>query len=294
MSKIRKLFIFIIFSTFIIAQNKDDVTKELTVFRTTDYKSYIGSIEKEFSDSTSIKTYNGDNYTFANYEILFTFPFTGRVKNGRLQKKDPNSSFYLFSPSAFAIESGNLYCRDFCLFYPSLNYGLANIVSAQAGLFWYPGMDYENTPFVGNLKLTAFETNIFSLAAGVTYVNLPVIQKERIYSTGFAFVTGTLGNRYNHASVSAGLGYVQKESEWVREDKPIIVAAGNLRLFNSVSLVTENWFFPDEKIDNSLISVALRFFGKQIAVDVGATFTVNSIQEKVNPVPVINFTYHLR
>ena len=294
MSKIRKLFIFIIFSTFIIAQNKDDVTKELIVFRTTDYKSYIGSIENEFTDSTSIKTYNGDNYTFVNSEILFTFPFTGRVKNGRLQKRDPNSSFYLFSPSAFAIESGKFYCRDFCLFYPSLNYGLANIVSAQAGLFWYPGMDYENTPFVGNLKLTAFETNIFSLAAGVTYVNLPVIQKERIYSTGFAFITGTFGNRYNHASVSAGLGYVQKESEWVREDKPIIVAAGNLRLLNSVSFVTENWFFPDEEIDNSLISVALRFFGRQIAVDVGATFTVNSIQEKVNPIPVINFTYHLR
>jgi hypothetical protein len=293
MSKIRKLFIFIIFSTFIIAQNKDDVTKELTVFRTTDYKSYIGSIEKEFSDSTSIKTYNGDNYTFVNSEIMFTFPFTGRVKNGKVQKKDPNSSFYLFSPSAFAIENGKLYCRDFCLFYPSLNYGLANIVSIQAGLFWYPGMDYENTPFVGNLKLTAFETNIFSLAAGVTYVNLPVIQKERIYSAGFAFVTGTFGNRYNHASVSAGLGYVQKESEWVREDKPIIVAAGNLRLLNSVSIVTENWFFPDEKIDNSLISVALRFFGRQIAVDIGATFTVNSIQEKVNPIPVINFTYHL-
>ena len=294
MSKIRTLFIFIIFSTFIIAQNKDDVTKELTVFRTNDYKSYIGSVEKEFSDSTSIKTYNGDNYTFVNSEILFNFPFTGRVKNGRLQKKDPNSSFYLFSPSAFAIENGKLYCRDFCLFYPSLNYGLANIVSAQAGLFWYPGMDYENTPFVGNLKLTAFETNIFSLAAGVTYVNLPVIQKERIYSTGFAFVTGTIGNRYNHASISAGLGYVQKESEWAREDKPIIVAAGNLRLLNSVSFVTENWFFPDEKIDDSLISVALRFFGRQIAVDVGATFTVSSIQEKVKPIPVINFTYHLR
>jgi len=294
MSKIRILIIFIIFSTFIIAQNKDDVTKKLTVFRTTDYKSYIGSIEKEFSDSTSIKTYNGDNYTFVNSEILFTFPFTGRVKNGRLQRKDPNSSFYLFSPSAFAIESGKLYCRDFCLFYPSLNYGLANIVSAQAGLFWYPGMDYENTPFVGNVKLTAFETNIFSLAAGVTYVNLPVIQKERIYSTGFAYVTGTFGNRYNHASVSAGLGYVQKESEWVREDKPIIVAAGNLRLLYSVSFVTENWFFPDEKIDDSLLSVALRFFGRQIAVDLGATFTINSIQEKVNPIPVINFTYHLR
>lgn len=294
MLKIQILYILIIFSSFLFAQNKEDARNELTVFKTTDYKSYIGIIEKEYSDSISIKTYKGDSFTFASSNILLTFPFTGRIKNGKLQKRDPNSSFYLFSPSAFAIENGKLYCRDFCLFYPSLNYGIADIISAQAGLFWYPGMDYKNAPFVGNLKITAFETNIFSLAAGITYVNLPVIQKERIYSTGFAFVTGTFGNRYNHASVSAGWGYIQKKSEWQREDKPIIIAAGNLRLLDFVSFVTENWFFPDEKIEDSLLTMALRFFGRQIAVDLGATFTVNSIQEKVAPIPVINITYHLR
>ena len=294
MLKIRILYTLIIFSTFLFTQNKDNAWNELTVFKTTDYKSYIGIIEKEDSDSIAIKTYKGDNYTFANSNMLLTFPFTGRIKNGRLQKRDPNSSFYLFSPSAFAIENGKLFCRDFCLFYPSLNYGLANIVSAQAGLFWYPGMDYGNTPYVGNLKITAFETNIFSFAAGVTYVNLPIIKKEKIYSTGFAFITGTFGNRYNHASVSAGWGYIQKESEWQREDKPIIIVAGNLRLLDFASFVTENWFFPDEKIEDSLLTMALRFFGRQMAVDLGATFTVNSIQEKVAPIPVINITYHLR
>ena len=294
MLKIRQLFVLFIFSVFLFGQNEKDTNNELTVFRTADYKSYIGRTESENSDSISIRAYNGDNYTFANSEVLFTFPFSGRIKNGRLQKKDPNSSFYLFSPSAFAIENGKLYCRDFCLFYPSLNYGLANIVSAQAGVFWYPGMDYENTPYVGNLKFTAFETKVFSLAAGITFVNLPTIKKEKIYSTGFAFLTGTFGNRYNHASVSAGLGYIQKESEWEREDKPIIIAAGNLRILNYVSIVTENWFFPEENINDSLISLALRFFGRQIAVDVGATFTINSIQDKIEPIPVINITYHLR
>jgi hypothetical protein len=284
----------VIFCTILYGQNHNDDNNKLTVFKTTDYKSYIGTIEKQITDSISIKTYNNEIYTFSNSNILLKFPFMGRIKNGRLQKRDPNSSFYLFSPSAFAIENGKLYCRDFCLFYPSLNYGLANIVSAQAGLFWYPGMDYKNTPFVGNLKISAFETNIFSLAGGISYVNLPVIQKEKIYSTGYAFVTGTFGNRYNHASISAGWGYIQREDEWQREDKPIVIAAGNLRILDFMSIVMENWFFPDEKVEDSLLSVALRFFGRQIAVDIGATFTANSIQEKVDPIPVINITYHLR
>ena len=284
----------VIFCTILSGQSHNNDNNELTVFKTTDYISYIGTIEKQNTDSISIKTYNNEVYKFSNSNILLNFPFMGRVKNGKLQKKDPNSSFYLFSPSAFAIDNGKLYFREFCLFYPSLNYGLANIVSAQAGLFWYPGMDYKNTPFVGNLKISAFETNIFSLAGGISYVNLPVIQKEKIYSTGYAFITGTFGNRYNHASVSAGWGYIQREDEWQREDKPIIIAAGNLRIFDFMSLVTENWFFPEEKIEDSLLSVALRFFGRQIAVDLGAIFTVNSIQEKVAPIPVINITYHLR
>jgi len=284
----------VIFCTILFSQSYYDDNNELTVFKTTDYKSYIGTIEKENTDSISIKTYNNEIYTFSNSNILLNFPFMGRIKNGRLQKRDPNSSFYLFSPSAFAIDNGKLYCRDFCLFYPSLNYGLANIVSAQAGLFWYPGMDYNNTPFVGNLKISAFETNIFSLAGGISYVNLPVIQKDKIYSTGYAFITGTFGNRYNHASVSAGWGYIQRKDEWQREDKPIVIAAGNLRILDFMSIVTENWFFPDAKVEDSLLSVALRFFGRQIAVDLGATFTANSIQEKVDPIPVINITYHLR
>ena len=291
---IRILYALIIFNTILFSQNKDSLRNELTVFKTTDYKSYIGIVEKEYSDSISIKTYKGNSFTFANSNILLTSPFTGRIKNGKLQKRDPNSSFYLFSPSAFAIENGKLYCRDFCLFFPSLNYGLANIISVQAGLFWYPGMDYKNAPFVGNLKITAFETNIFSLAVGFNFINLPEIQKERILSTGFAFVTGTFGNRYNHASVSAGWGYIQKESEWQRENKPIFIAAGNLRLLNFLNFVTENWFFPDEKIEDSLLTMAFRFFAGQIAVDLGATFTANSIQEEIAPIPVINITYHLR
>ena len=294
MSKIRILYLLIFINTFVIAQNADGVSNKLTVLKTNDYRSYVGTINKESLDSISINTYNGFNYTFTKSNVLITYPFAGRIKNGRLQKKDPNSSFYLFSPSAFAIESGKLYCRDFCLLYPSLNYGLVNILSAQAGLFLYPGMDYKNLPFVGNIKVSAFETNIFSLAGGISYVNLPVIQKEKIYSTGYAFVTGTFGNRYNHASVSAGWGYIQREDEWEREDKPIIIAAGNFRILDFISFVTENWFFPDEKIEDSLLSVALRFFGKQVAVDLGVTFTANSIQEKVDPIPVINITYHLR
>ena len=116
MLKNKIFFSIYIFSAILYSQDHSNNNNQLTVFKTTDYKSYIGTIEKQNADSISIETYNNKIYTFSNSNILLNFPFMGRVKNGRLQKRDPNSSFYLFSPSAFAIDNGKLYCREFCLF----------------------------------------------------------------------------------------------------------------------------------------------------------------------------------
>ena len=291
-----KKYILIVISLFTLlsAQNKIGSDNSLTVFTTIDYKSYVGNLQKELSDTITIKQFDGYMIELAKSDILNTYKYDGRVRNGKLQRKDPNASFYLFSPSAFPVENGKIYIKDFSLFFPSINFGLANIFSTQIGAFWYPGMDYQNIPYVGNLKVTAFETDFISLAGGFTYVKLPEIQKERIYSTGYAFVTGTLGDRYNHASISAGWGYLQKESEWKREEKPILVAAGNLRLLDFVSIVTENWFFPDEASEDALLTIAMRFFGRQVAVDLGVSFSINSVQKEKTPIPILNISYHLR
>lgn len=294
MHKHHYLIIYLIFISCVYSQNLNLHKNKLVVINTIDYNSYVGTIQTENIDSLIIETYDGSNIHLSKSDILLSYDFKGRIKNNRLQRQDPNSSFYLFSPSAFSIDNGNLYCRDFCLFYPSLNYGLANIVSLQAGVFWYPGMDYENVPYVGNLKFTAFQTDIISIAGGISYIHLPDIKEQDIYSAGYAYATITFGDRYNHASVSAGWGYIQEEEEWKQENKPIVIIAGNFRLLNSLSLVTENWIFPDKEIEDSLLSASLRFFGRQVAVDLGAILSVSSIQEKIEPIPVVNLTYHLR
>lgn len=293
MSKLKYLIFCTLLLSIILSQEAHE-NGELVVVKTMDYSSYLGTIDYSTDDSLSITTYEGETVQFAQSQVLVTYNFEGRIKRGRIQRKDPNASFYLFSPSAFTINNGNLYCRDFCLFYPSINYGIANIVSLQVGAFWYPGMDYENIPYVGNLKFTAFESDIASIAAGVSYIHLPLTEGEDLYSTGYAYATLTFGNRYNHASFSAGWGYVQEESEWHQLEKPIVVFAANLRILNSMSFMTENWIIPDKDIEDSLLSASLRFFGRQIALDIGAIFSVRSIQDNIEPIPVVNITYHLR
>jgi hypothetical protein len=294
MLKLKYLIFFIILLSISQSQELESDNDRLLVIKTMDYSTYLGIINYQENDSLNISTIDGEKIGLAQSEVLVTYEFEGRIKSGRIQRKDPNASFYLFSPSAYAINSGNLYCRDFCLFYPSINYGFANIVSLQIGALWYPGMDYDNIPYVGNIKFTAFESDIVSIAGGVSYIYLPLIKDQELYSAGYGYATLTFGNRYNHASLSAGWGYVQEESDWYQLDRPIVVLAANFRILNSLSFMTENWIIPDKDIEDSLLSASIRFFGRQIALDVGVIFSVRSIQDNIEPVPVVNITYHLR
>lgn len=293
MYKYKFLSIIILMISISLSQNATD-NEELVVINTIDYHSYTGYVQSDTNDTVILNTYSGDEINLAKSDILMTYNYNGRVKNGKLQRRDPNSSFYLFSPSAFSINNGNLYCRDFCLFYPSLNYGIANIVSLQVGAFWYPGMDYDKLPYIGSIKLTTFESKIVSIAVGASYVYLPLIEDRELISLGYAYGTVTFGNRYNHGSLSVGWGYVQEDQKLHQLERPIVVAAANIRIFNSVSFMTENWIILDKDIEDSLLSASLRFFGRQIAIDVGAIFSTRSIQDKIEPIPVMNITYHLR
>jgi hypothetical protein len=277
-----------------IGFSQSSVDDELIVVNTIDYRSYTGTVDSESTDSLYFSTYDGKSINISKSNILMTYNYNGRVKNGKLQRLDPNSSFYLFSPSAFSINNGNLYCRDFCLFYPSINYGIANIISLQVGAFWYPGMDYDNLPYIGNLKLTALESDIVSLALGASYIHLPLVEERDLISMGYAYGIVTFGNRYNHGSLSVGWGYVQEDEKLHQLERPIVVASANVRILNSVSFMTENWIILDKEVEDSLLSASIRFFGRQIAIDVGAIFSFRSIQDKIEPIPVINLTYHLR
>ncbi|MEE9189561.1 MAG: hypothetical protein V3U16_02195 [Candidatus Neomarinimicrobiota bacterium] len=254
----------------------------------------IGTVITESHAELLVDKPNGEEIRIDKAEIVAKFTVEGKIKNGKLYRRDPNASVYIFAPSAFPIYRGKGFCRDFCLFFPSVNYGLTNHLSLQGGLFWYPGMDIKSTPFVGNLKGTLLNTNVFSLASGLMYVNFPATGDDEIYGAGFMFVTGTLGTEYSHGSISTGWGYIQSENGWEIMEKPIAVAALNVRVLPYLSFVSENWFYPDVALEDALLTISARFFGQQIGLDIGAIFSVNSLKDGNTPIPLISITYHYR
>jgi hypothetical protein len=254
----------------------------------------VGTVKTESQNELFVEKANGEEIRVEKVELVATFAVEGKIRNGKLYRRDPNASVYIFAPSAYPIYHGKGFCRDFCLFFPSINYGLTNHLSLQGGLFWYPGMDIKSTPFVGNLKGTILNTDVISLAGGLMYVNFPSTGDDKIYGAGFGFLTVTVGNEYSHGSISTGWGYIQSENGWEVMDKPIAVAAVNIRVLPYLSFVSENWFYPDVALEDALLTVSARFFGQQIGLDLGAIFSVNSLRDGDTPIPLISITYHYR
>ena len=75
-------------------------------------------------------------------------------------------------------------------------------------------------------------------------------------------------------------------------DKPILVLSGNKRISNSFAIVAEYWLPPEVDDPSNLpIAISGRFIGRRIAVDIGGFFSKDM---GGTPVPLINFTYHMK
>tara|TARA_B100000459_G_C8590109_1_gene207326 strand:- start:1019 stop:1873 length:855 start_codon:yes stop_codon:yes gene_type:complete len=274
-----------IFSVVLYSQNN-----QLVEIETKDGNIFLGTIIKESDEGIILKTQDGIRISVPNSSIKNLSKIETTEVEGQVWRADPNKSMYLFAPSAFPIEKQKVYCRDFCLVFPSYNRGFGNNFSLQAGAFVFPGMQFDNIPIVLSGKFSLPELGPARLATGMMYISVP--GQSTSFGAGFAFGSATIGNRFTHFTASLGWGYFRDENEWDFAEKPILVLASNIRVLNSFAVVAEYWL-PPEVDDPTNLPIALsgRFIGRRFAVDIGGFFTKD--MEGI-PLPLINFTYHLK
>lgn len=272
-------------SFLIVAFSQESAIVEIETY---DGNIFLGTITSETEEKIILKTKDGIEISIAK-ELVKKSQQIETVSVGKeVWRADPNKSLYLFSPSAFPIEEHKAYCRDFCLFFPSYNRGYGNNFSLQAGAFIFPGVSVDDMPIILSGKFSLPQLGPARLAAGIMYVSLPA--QDNSYGAGIAFGTATFGNKFSHGSVSLGWGYIKDNNNWEFADEPTVTLASNIRLSNSLAIVTEYWKFPgvDDPMDLPLI-ISGRFIGRKIAVDIG-TFLFRNMDGI--PPPLINFTYH--
>ena len=265
---------------------------EMIEIETNDGNIFLGEVVEETSEGYRLKTQDGIVILVPSESIKSVNSVkTITSKKGDIWRADPNKSLYLFAPSAYPIDKNKSYCRDFCLVFPSYNRGYGNNFSLQAGAFVFPGLLFVNTPIVlsGKFSLPKKAESV-RLAGGMMYVSFPI--DDAPFGLGFAFGTATFGNRFTHFSTTLGWGYVRNDKDWEFAEKPVLVVAGNRRISNTFALVAEYWLPPEVDDPTDLpLAISARFIGRRIAVDVGAFLLIDM---PGLPVPLINFTYHMK
>lgn len=213
------------------------------------------------------------------------------VVNGKLMDEYNFGDRFYFTNSAHGIEEDQLVYRNSYLFLSSLSYGITDHISITAGTelisntaeFLSGG---RRTSFFVNTKIAYPISDKFSAGGGIMVSALGAYSEgERNNVMVLGYGVATLGGPSRN--ISFGLGYNIERTNNFNGGYAFI--SGNYRLLNNLSLVTENWIFPNLGIINS---GGLRIFGDLRSVDLGVTslpLWVNS-NGRVIPLPYIGYT----
>jgi len=271
------------------------VADSLITLELSDGSILRGTIISEEADTVTIVTSAGLTITLPKSTIIARNITRGQMVEGRFHRFDPNYTRLLFTPTGRPLRKGEGYFTDYYVFFPGVAYGLTDHLSFMMGISIIPGVGLDKQMFFAAPRYGAELSEMFALSGGFLYMSF-----SGEFATGLAFVTGTYGPQERCFTAGIGLGYTydknevgEKEFEFAKH--PIFVWGGNVRLSNSVSLVSENWIITGGNFDlgTQPFSVAVRFFGEHIAVDAGAIIMFEILKEGF-PIPWLSFVYNFK
>ncbi len=136
-------FLAITLSSFQISQQIDKIEIE-----TNDGNIFVGTIINETDISYTLETASGNKIEISKNSVTSLKKLDAIYIDGKIRRADKNNSLYIFTPSAFPIEHNKSYCRNWCIFFPSYNRGFTNNFSFQIGGLIFPGMAFQDMPYV--------------------------------------------------------------------------------------------------------------------------------------------------
>lgn len=204
-------------------------------------------------------------------------------KNGQYWYENPNSSRYLFGPSAFSLRKGEAYYQNTYLVLNSFNYGLTDNFTIGGGFELISTFSGEPTFFI-TPKYTFKLADKWRAGAGALYLT-STLADDGFSGLGVGYGIVTYGNTDNNATLGLGYGYVDGDFA----SRPIVTLSGMTRLTQKLGLVSENWFVPSEDISGGIYSYGLRFMGERITVDLAFLNNKDIMESIVIGVPYVDF-----
>ncbi|MXX40643.1 MAG: hypothetical protein F4Z85_21725 [Gemmatimonadetes bacterium] len=266
------------------AEEQDTLADSLMSISLTDGTQLEGIITQETETHILVETLAGLEVKVPRTSIV-------AIKKRRasaFSRPDPNYTRLMFAPTGRPLRRGNRYFFDYYVFFPGLAYGFSDRLGVAAGLSVVPGLGLSEQVLSLAPKVGLYDSGDVALSAGVLYMR---IEDD---AGGMAFVVGTKGSPDKSFTCGIGLGYIAEEGEDVDfAEHPVLLLGGNIRLSESLALVSENWLITGEDLglDQQPLGLALRFFGPRIAVDAGVII-IGEVLKEGFPIPWLSFVYN--
>ncbi|MBI2427585.1 MAG: hypothetical protein HYV29_02065 [Ignavibacteriales bacterium] len=246
-----------------------------------DGSELIGTIIDQDSASVQFRTSGGISMTIPHTEIQSKARLSGTVTGGTYVRWDPNNTRLFFAPTARPLLSGQGYFSAYQIFFPFVAFGIGNYAILAGGMSLFPGASSQLVYFAP--KIIPIQTEKLDVAAGMLYISATSGNAD---GAGIYYGVVSYGNQ--SASLTGGLGWGLSGDETA--DKPILLLGAEYRLSNSTKFITENWIIPDSDAD--IISFGLRFFGDNVAADLGL-IRITSLETDGFPfIPWLGFAYN--
>jgi hypothetical protein len=251
------LYTFALLQTTLAQQDTSSVKKPQRLILK-DGSELIGNLVAEDSVQLEFKTLSGVSMKIPRSQIKETERLAGEIVEGEFKRYDPNRTRLFFAPTGRALKQGEGYFSTYQIFFPFLAVGVTDFVTLAGGISLLPGADEQIYYFAP--KVTPLHLEKVDISAGMLYINAT---GSDFSGVGILYGVGTYGTQ--EAALTAGLGWGFAQGEVAH--KPVLMLGGELRVSNSVKLLTENWFPPGTEI--FIYSFGIRFFGESLAADLG-------------------------
>jgi len=259
----------------------DTTSTTQTRLTLTDGSELIGTIVMEDSATIEFKTVGNISMTVPQSQVKTRERISGEIISGEYRRFDPNHTRLLLSPTARSLKAGQGYFATTQLFFPFLSIGLADFISIGGGVSLFPTTEAQLVYVAPKIRVIHLDR--FDLSGGVLYINSTI---DGIGGFGVFYGVGTYGT--SSAALTLGLGWGFAGDEVA--DEPIILIGGEARLSNSVKLITENWIPPESGV--KFLSLGIRFFGDNLAADIGLIFPVTEYSNYIPFFPWLGFAYN--
>ena len=206
-----------------------------------------GKIIKEDKTTIIVITMGSIEIKVPKASIVSINQIRGRLTEGVFYRFDPNYSRLMFAPTGRPLRQGEGYFSDYYVFFPGISYGITDNIGFMAGASVIPGLGLTEQVKYLAPKIGMQTSDKFAISGGALYVS---VMDE--FTAGIAFVVGSIGQQDKSFTVGLGLGYTKEESEKFKfAEHPIAILGGNIRLSNSIALVSENWIITGGGFDFS-------------------------------------------